>query len=144
MFFLKKKKNGRNGNSLAGFLEAQLFGAVVLRNCDLLPPAGHSAPPWSGENWAFLDLHKKIQIPHYCLIARFMFDFSFRLSKKGNGQWHYLKKTDLHEKSLQFPESSLELCLPGTLLTLSSLLSVRMGCVLGPSKESRKDSEICL
>lgn len=61
-FVFKKKKNGRgcmgNGDSLPGSLEDQLFGAVVLRNCNLSPPAGHCVPAWGDENWAFLDLHK--------------------------------------------------------------------------------------
>jgi hypothetical protein len=47
-----------NGDSLPGSLEDQLFGAVVLRNCNLSPPAGHCVPAWGDENWAFLDLHK--------------------------------------------------------------------------------------
>lgn len=127
---LKKKKNGRDLSAV--------FRAVLLRNCNLSPPAGHCVHARGGQGWTFLDLHKYKSPGAACLL-----DFCRREQPYDN----YLKTPSLHEKSLQFLESlPLELCLPSpppraTLLTLSRPARTQCqepGCVLGSSKESPK------
>lgn len=90
---------------------------VLLRNCNLPPPAGLCVRARGGENWAFLDAHE-MQISQRGLAARFVPE-CFQPPRTIKGEQphdNYLKTPALHKKPLRFLDSAqLELFLPAPL-----------------------------